>query len=273
MSCKYFAYVDEAGDEGFGKLRNPGSAGQSRWLGLGAIVVTEENDRFLPSWRDEIVALFPHKRNRRDLHFRYLNHAQRIATCRLLSEKPVGICVIASNKETILDSEELEVFKRKQHLYNYLVRFLLERLTDACRNKAEKDGNGPASLFVTFSRRAGTDYQIMREYFELMRDGREVLTPRRSIDWEVFDPASIRVENHAIRAGLQIADVATSATYSALEPNEYGNVEPRYALSLKRRYLKERNRILDCGLTLIPPLIRNPLNDEQAAFINQLNRE
>lgn len=269
MPENYFAYIDEAGDEGFGKLRIPGISGQSRWLALGAVIVSEENDRFIAPWRDEIVGLFPQKRNRRDLHFRYLNHSQRVAACNVLAEKQLGICVIASNKETILDSEEKEIFKRKQHLYNYLVRFLLERLTAACATKALIQGDGKANLFVTFSRRAGTDYQNMRSYFELMRDGREVQTPRRKINWDVFDPAHIRVENHAVRAGLQIADVATSATYAALEPNEFGNVEPRYALRLKDRFLKERGRVLDCGLTLIPPFRRHSLSDEQTAFVEE----
>lgn len=138
MPCSFSAYVDEAGDEGFGKLRLPGTTGQSHWLGVGAVLVSERNDRFMPSWRDEIVSLFPKKKNQRDLHFRHLNHSQRVAACNILREKPLGICVIASNKETILDSQELEVFKRKQHLYNYLVRWLLERLTAACREKAGK---------------------------------------------------------------------------------------------------------------------------------------
>lgn len=266
MPCKFVAYVDEAGDEGFGKLRNPATKGQSRWLGVGAVLVSESNDRFMPSWRDEIVALFP-KKSQRDLHFRHLNHSQRVAACNVLREKPLGICVIASNKETILDSQEIEVFKRKQHLYNYLVRFLLERLTAACAEKARKDGNGPASLFVTFSRRNGTDYQVMKDYFEFMRDGRELYKPVRSINWTVFDPANIRVENHAVRAGLQIADVATSATLAALEPNEYGNVEPRYAVAMRHRYLRSRNHILNCGLTLIPGIGKSPLNDEQKAFV------
>lgn len=111
----------------------------------------------------------------------------------------------------------------------------------------------------------------MREYFEFMRDGRELIKPVRSIDWTVFDPSNIRVENHAVRAGLQIADVVTSATCAGLEPNEFGNIEPRYALSLKARYLKERRRILNCGLTLIPPIGRSPLSEEQRAFIAELN--
>lgn len=270
MACKFVAYVDEAGDEGFGKLRQPGKSGQSKWLLLGAVLVTAQNDAFMPSWRDEILSLFP-KKSKRELHFRDLNHAQRVASCNLLAEKTAGICVVASNKETLLDSDEKEIFKQKQHLYNYLVRFLLERLTAACRQKAAMINESPAELHVIFSRRAGTDYQIMRSYFELMRDDREVRRPVRSIDWEVFDPSNIRVENHSVRAGLQIADIVTSATYAALEPNEFGNTEPRYGLSMKSRYLRENGRILNCGLTLIPPIVRCPLSNEQRQFIEVLN--
>lgn len=271
MLKKNHVYVDEAGDEGFGKLRETGLSGQSRWFMIGAIVVSAENDRLMPMWRDEVTSAFPRRQNRRDLHFRNLKHPQRVVASRLISEKPLGACVIASNKETILDSEEKEIFKQKQHLYNYLVRFLMERVTDACAAKARQEGH-EARLFVTFSRRAGTDYQVMSEYFNFLRDGKEVLQPRRSINWNVFDPKDIRVENHSVRAGLQIADVVTSATYCGLEPNEFGDVEARYALLLKDRYLKERRKVLNCGLTLIPPIGRNPLSEQQKQFIDSLNK-
>lgn len=273
MTSNFYAYVDEAGDEGFGKLRQPGISGQSKWFALGATLVSEQNDKFIPSWRDEVMSLFPKKQARNDLHFRHLNHSQRVAAARLISEKPIGICVIASNKETIIDSPKKQVFKEKQHLYNYLVRFLMERLTYACTHKVNFEGNGPARLFVTFSRRAGTDYRVMQQYFELMRDGREVMQSTRSINWQVFNPSDIRVENHAVRAGLQIADVVTSASFAALEPNEFGNIEPRYALLLKNRFLKEKGEIINGGLTIIPRVKQNPLNAEQLDFIMQLTKK
>ncbi|WP_290780420.1 DUF3800 domain-containing protein [Hoeflea sp.] len=269
MPQKYFAYVDEAGDEGFGKLRQPGTTGQSRWLCLGGVIAADIHDVHIPSWRDEILSLFAEKKNQSEIHFRNLNHAQRLVTCQKIAEKPIGVCVVASNKETILDSEEIDSFKKKQHLYNYLIRFLLERLTQACALKANGE---PAKLHVTFSRRSGTDYQEMRKYFEFMRDGKEKLKPIRSIDWSVFDPADIRVENHAVRAGLQIADVVTSATFCALEPDKYGNVEPRYALSLKPRYLHVKRTISNHGLTLIPPPWKSPLNDDQKRFISNMQK-
>ena len=267
---EYIAYIDEAGDEGLGKLREAkAGGGQSRWLAIGAAIVSSENDRQVPKWRDDIMGLFPKKRHR-DLHFRFLNHDQAVAACQNLAERPVGACVIASNKITLLDHPKLPVFKQPGHLYNYLVRFLLERVTVACALAAKLAGAEKARLRIVFSRRPNTDYQSMKEYLCLMRDGLEVMKPIRSIRWDVLDPNDIQVENHSKRAGLQIADIITSATTSAFEPNGYGNCESRYALSLKGRFIRNNGHILDCGLTIIPPIGKCPLTDEQREFVEAM---
>jgi len=179
---EYFVYIDEAGDEGFGKLRNSNSGGQSSWLLLGGIVVSKENDRLLPQWRNEIMDQFPQKR-RRDLHFHKLKHEQKVLASRILAGKPFGACVVASYKPTLLqlDDQKLAVYKRKGHLYNYLVRFLLERVTAACAQKSRLTGTA-CKVHVTFSKRGGSDYEVMRDYLFLMRDGREVIRPVSSID-------------------------------------------------------------------------------------------
>lgn len=265
MTLRYVAYIDEAGDEGLGKLK-AGAAAQSKWLVIGGIIVTDSNDRLLPTWRDEIMDMFPAKRTR-DLHFRKLNHDQKVAATAILSEKQLGICCVCSNKMTIVDDPKwYKRFKQKGYLYNYLTRYLLERITAAVQqaaNRAKED----AELTVIFSRRGGTDYESMRDYMILMRDGREKIRPVRSIDWSVFSPDNIKVENHSRWAGLQIADVVTSATAAGLEPNIYGNYEPRYAQSMVKRYVARRREILDCGLTLIPPITTCPLDDAQKAFV------
>lgn len=248
---KFYAYIDEAGDEGFGKLKTARCGGQSRWFALGAILVSAENDRLLPKWRDEAMSILQSKK--RDLHFNRLKHEQKVAIVRLLAEKHFGVSVICSDKVEIpkLRPVLYEKYKEKGHLYNYLTRFLLERLTSACAVKAASLGT-QAHLEVTFSRRAGTDYSVMRDYLFLMRDGKEKITPMRSVDWSVLNPEDIKVENHSKRAGLQLADVVTSATYAGLEPNLYGDVETRYASSLARRFLKESRSIANCGVTIMP---------------------
>lgn len=261
----YHAYIDEAGDEGLGKLKVQGvSGGQSQFFAIGAFLVAGERDAQLPQWRDEATRPFP-QREGRDLHFRKLKHEQKIAVCHSLAAKPFAACVVLSYKPTIIGSPKYEVFKQPQHLYNYLVRFTLERITAAVRKRGKRDGH-EASLMVTFSRRQGTDYDVMREYLEFIRDGKEKLPSIGRIDWSVFDPANIRVENHAVRAGLQLSDVVTSATYAAFEPGLYGHCEDGYCSALRQRYIRQHGRALNCGLTLIPPLSKNPMPDAQRKF-------
>ncbi|WEJ35266.1 DUF3800 domain-containing protein [Devosia sp. SD17-2] len=258
--------MDEAGDEGLGKIREYGrQGGASQWFGLGAMFLTAEQDAHLTKWRDEIGAIFP-QRAKRDIHFQHLKHEQKIAACTHLASKPFGACVVLSNKRTIRHSGKYEIFKQPQHLYNYLVRFLLERLTVACKRHATRSGHAEASLSITFSRRTGTDYQVMAEYLRLMRDGKEVKQPLRSIDWSVFDPDDIRVENHEKRAGLQLADVVTSATFNAFEPGIYGHCETGYAEAIRSRFIKDQGCALNCGLTLTPLAMQNPMPQKQLDF-------
>lgn len=269
MTIHFTAYIDEAGDEGIGKLRQSKVGGQSKWFIVGGIVVRQQNDVLLPKWRDEVLSLFP-KRQSRVLHFRELNHVQKVATCDLLSHKRFGIIAVCSNKVTLTATEALQKrYSTKGFLYNYLTRFLLERLTHAVSLIAEKEGE-TATLNVIFSRRANTDYESMKDYLCLMRDGREKMPPVRSISWQVFDPVNIKVENHSRWAGLQIADICTSATAAGLEPNGYGHYEPRYAMQLSQRFVAIRGSRTDWGLTVVPRTC--PMDNEQRRFINNIGR-
>lgn len=270
MVERYYAYIDEAGDEGFGKLRSSTESGQSRWLVLGGIIVAEDADRALPRWRDDITNLFQTKKKERDLHFRNLKHAQKVAACKNLTKQKFGIVTVCSNKITVANSPKyVSIFKDKGMLYNYLTRFLLERITTSVAKARNRDGC-EVELHVRFSRRGGTDYHAMHDYLILMKEGREKIKPVRSIDWSVFNPDHIKVENHSKLAGLQIADVVTSALAAGLEPNLYGDVEGQYAEILADHFVKHKGSILDCGLTLIPRLGMNPLSQDQKTFVDRM---
>lgn len=265
MTHHFTAYIDEAGDEGFGKLSAGTVGGQSRWLSLGACIVSRENDLKLPAHRNAILSRFPEKQSR-DLHFRDLKHEQKIVVCQEIATLPVGICVAMSHKVTIPGSKYEGAFKQKGFLYNYLVRWLLERLTDACARKASKE---PCTMKIVFSRRGGTNYQSMIEYFKFMRNGGEQIPPVRSITWSVIDFDQIHVEDHAKWAGLQLADCMTSAFFCGVEPNIYGNYEPTYALLLKERLIRQNGKALNCGLTIVPSPDKAALNARQADFISR----
>jgi hypothetical protein len=260
---EYVAYIDEAGDEGFGKLAAGPVGGQSRWLVLGACIVSRENDLRLPALRDQIVTRFA-KRKSHDLHFRDLKHAQKVVVCQEIAAFPLEVCVTLSHKITIPGSRFEVAFKKKGYLYNYLVRWLLERITTAC---AENSHPSACSLKLVFSRRSGTNYQTMKEYLELMRDGREVMQPVRSINWKVLNVDDIAVENHSKWAGLQVADCVTSAFFVAVEPNVYGNYEPAYAQLLKTRVLRAKGgSALNRGVAPVPSFFKCNADAAQLEF-------
>jgi hypothetical protein len=257
---QFTIYIDEAGDEGFGKLAAGPAGGQSRWLALGACIVSRENDLKLPHWRDHIVSRFEKKKTR-DLHFRNLTHEQKIVVCQEISKLPIGICVTMSHKVTITGSKWEDTFKRKGYLYNFLVRWLLERVSTAC---ARKDQGG--KIKIVFSKRSGTDYAVMKDYLMLMRDGREWIKPVRKINWSVVDIDAIAVENHNKWAGLQVADCVTSAFFRAIEPNIYGNYEQRYAQILKNNLIKNGGNALNCGITPVPSFLKCQADSDQIKF-------
>jgi hypothetical protein len=258
---EYIAYIDVAGDDGFHKLATADKGGQSRWLILGCCLVTSDVDRLLPGFRDSILSRFP-QRKTRELHFRNLNHAQKVVTSQMVGGFPIEGALTLSNKATIPGSKWAVTFAQKGYLYNYLLRWLLERVTDHCHAQ-----NRGCSLRLVFSRRSGTDYQKMVRYLELMRDGREVMRQVRKINWNVLNIADIRVENHSKWAGLQLADCLNSAFFSAIEPNLYGNYETAYAENLRTRLIVSGGTALNAGLTFVPSVTASKLDERQEAFV------
>eukprot|EP01037_Dinobryon_pediforme_P024983 gene24983-26974_t len=247
---EYVAYIDEAGDEGFGKLASERPGGQSWWLAIGACIVDRETDRKLPAWRDRILTRFP-QRKTRDLHFRNLKHEQKVVACQEISSFPLHASVAMVHKAMIGGTEREPHFKQKGSLYMYLIWCLLDRLTAFCRRHA---GHQNARLKVVFSRRANTDYEAMRSYLAAVRHFQGTgEIPEWLVAWDVFDIEDIAVEHHEKWAGLQIADVITSAVFVGFEPNHYGNYEHTYAKILRPKLMTGASgSCLDSGLTIVP---------------------
>lgn len=261
----FYAYIDESGDEGFGKLRTDERGGQSTWLILGAIIVRASNDKKIPTWRDDIRSRFTDKR-KPDLHWGNLRHEQKVVAAQDMAKLPIGAALTLSHKVTIPGSKHAHLFKKPQYLYNYLVRWLLERLISAAKEAA---GGKHAMLHVVFSRRGGTDYDVMAKYLRYLADGRDLVKAPRRTDWSVLDIDGIKVENHSKRAGLQLADLVTSAFGNALEPNRFGNYEPRYAEILIPKLITSRGTASNSGLTIVPNMSAANCDDEQMAFLRK----
>ena len=220
MSHTYLAFIDESGDDGLGKYREPGKrGGASQWLVISALVVRAVHSLDAVSWRDEINGLMP-DRKRRELHFKDLNHGQRLAAARLISEKPVRVTSVLAYKPTIPEG----TYRSKNQLYFYLTRFLLERVSWLCRDLRPKAPEGDGRVKITFSRRGGMSYPDFQEYLRTLKSD---TSGDVRVHWPVVDIDSVSATDHSRSAQLQLADVAASSFAYGVEPDQYGNCESR----------------------------------------------
>ncbi len=192
-----------------------------------------------------------------------------------MATKPLGLAAVLSNKRTLLKlpEERLSVFKRKNHLHNYLTRYLLERASLAIKHHAARLRSADCRAKIIFSRRGGMNYDDFRDYLRLMKNGEEVIPSSGSISWEVIDPERIEALDHESRAGLQLADVSTSAIFKGVEPNVFGICERSYADDLRSRIIRKplqngkMGSAFGFGVTHVPTYgPTSPLTAEQRSF-------
>lgn len=252
-SHSFIVYIDEAGDDGIKNFRTTEDGGSSQWLNIAGCVVSADNDPKMPKWRDGIVDAFRSKQ-KRDLHFKHLNHEQRLHTSAAIAALPVRLSVIMSNKTTIPTHSRDDLFAAKNTLYWYLCRYLVERVSVWCARRAERHevaGNGTAKLI--FSRRGGLDYDNFRDYLRKLKDN-HATDPTRIV-WTAIDIEAVEARDHMTCAGLQIADIPASAFLRAVSFDQYGNVEPHYAkLLCDRMMANEEGVIIGTGVKPVPRL-------------------
>jgi hypothetical protein len=76
--------------------------------------------------------------------------------------------------------------------------------------------------------------------------------PEIRIHWPVIDIEGIDSFDQASRFGLQLADLAISGVCNALEPDFYGNCEPRFSRMLKWNVYERNRNFLSYGAKLVP---------------------
>jgi len=72
------------------------------------------------------------------------------------------------------------------------------------------------------------------------------------IHWPVIDIDGVEAMDQGQRLGLQLADIAVSGLRSALEYDLYGNLEPRFAETLKPCVYGRGTNYLSYGAKLVP---------------------
>lgn len=261
MAHSFIAYLDEAGDEGLtGKYRQPGiGGGSSHWLTLGATVWRQSRDLDAVQWAREIIEQLPVQRRKKPLHFMELNHAQKVMAIQGLCGKPFRCAVVIANKPVIPSG----IYTQPNQLYQYLCRYLIERISWLCRDMRPQVPEGDGRVKIVFSRKRTMDYDDFRNYVQVLKDKND---PEVRIHWPVIDIDGIEAKDHGSRLGLQIADLVTSGLTAALEPDFYGNVEPRFARMLRPNVYCRNKNYMSYGAKMFPPASELALSKQQEEF-------
>lgn len=248
MDDIYNVYIDEAGDEGF-KFDCRLGHGSSDFFVLSALIVVKNKDIHLAHIVNEIKTIlnYQEKDMESPLHFCKLSHEKRkVCINKLINAKYFYSVTIVFNKK-----ELGKMFERKQILYNYACKLLLERIIIFLETK-----NSKANLI--FEHRRNTKYEELKNYINKTLKNKEAYIK------------SVKTLTKAQSKCLQLADIIASSTYKAFEPNQYdGDIEFSYITSLMPNIYTHNGKLLGYGLKIFPkntPLIEQ----EKYEWLNKM---
>jgi hypothetical protein len=258
-----------------GRFRAPGQDGQSHWLVLATGITDRDQDAQIPNWKREILLGLPGRR-KETLHFRELDHGARLFAAQCICEKRIGFLTVLAHKPAISLWKGFAQKRQpeKNMLYKYLLRLLIEKITDTIARICARQNGKNEKVKLVFSRRGGMDYADFRSYMEHLRNLQQRGGAYHPIWWEHLDLDAMEATDHSLRAGLQIADVCASSFFHAVEPNRYGMTEARYAQILRPRLIPSRTQeVLYYGVKPVPDLGSLSLAEDQRAFFRSWKKD
>jgi hypothetical protein len=242
----YIAFCDEAGDPGL-------TATASDWFIASAVVVRVENAGLAAKWIADIKS--PMKNQKRaDLHFNRLRRTgMKERACSMLAGLPVrGFTVVScksnmrnyrnpaveyvrAKKEFRDDGSLLSMELRNHWFHNWMLKVLVERISDFCAKQSIKDCGACRPVQFVIASRDGFYLHDFVEYLKLdqenERNGTSTLRYHpdwRVIDWELFGEAPA-----ANVPGLQLADIVCGAFLHSVDKRRFGACNPELAKTLR----------------------------------------
>ena len=267
MTHSFVAYIDESGDDGFKKFRQPrGEGGSSKWLCICACIIHTSQESDVVQWRDKIRKTTNNKQNqKRAIHFAKFNHNQKRVACQILKTKEIKIVSAICDKTKIQKNK----YDKKNHLYFYMTSLVIERMSWLCRDYQTDASSDGHKIKIIFSRRGGMSYPDFRDYLYNLKD----TTTDRDIDWSTIDIDGIEAQDHRGYAGLQLADCGASAITTAFEKDKYGNVETQYLQELRDVIYNHKGEYVDYGLTFVPDFDKLELTPQQQNTLQPTKQE
>ena len=235
---EYVAYIDEAGDLGLKRLRPKHPKGASEWFVLAGVVVSRPNELNARRWLEQMLEATRGQQiegQRQSLHFRNLSDPHKTLVCEMLAALPVRCFIVASHKKSLLTwrpSPGLVQMDNRDWFYNFLTRYILERITWFVSHNSKKTFGAPQRLKVVFSERNGLNTGQIGVYLERLRNQTRYGTlflNKGNLQWDAFEFSLLRRANHNVSAGLQLADIVASSFFRACDQHNTLDCTPRFA--------------------------------------------
>lgn len=244
----FIAYVDESGDIGI----NSDKHGSSEWFGIAAFIVPTTNDLSLVAEKKRILSIC--KINRSDIHMKEITNEDKrryIAQC--VGKLDSKCVVVLSNKASLYGKD---TFTTKDSYYQYMSRYLLERITNCCSDWNEELCLGNGKVKIIFATRGGMNYDNLKKYLYSLKNSPEVNKQIKNkklpkINWDVIDIDQVENMPAEKRVGLQFADVLSYSFFKAVNKNEYGMVNIGYCRFFKTNMYQRMHRIWHNGVTIV----------------------
>jgi hypothetical protein len=234
----YRVYVDEAGDRGL-------SSTSSTHFVVSAVIVADRDDS---AARGELATLRSTlgRAPGQVLHFQKLTHSQRLKAAQDVAASSLAVLTNVVVHKNILGQPmpagNVAYISRPDPMYLWSLRLLLERVSWYC------DESGKGQAIVTFAHVRHFKVQKLHDYRRALE-----ATPGVQIRWPVFANHPFRIDAPARIELLQMADIAASALFRAVEPDDFGNREPRYLDELAPKlYRRGSANVTSYGLKVFP---------------------
>lgn len=245
----FIAYIDESGDIGI----KPEKSGSSEWFGVAAFVIPVSKDLDLVQYKKNILKMCDIKT--KDIHMKKIyNEDKKRFIAQEVGRIPDSKCIVVLSNKTSLYKKN--IFNDKDSYYQYMSRYLLERITNCCSQWQTKLQQGNGKVKIVFATRGGMNYDELKKYLYTLRDSPIVNKKIKNqnlpqINWDVIDIEEVQNMPAEKRVGLQFADVLSYSFFKAVNKNEYNMVNPGYCLFFKQNMYSCGERIWHNGVTIV----------------------
>lgn len=282
MKHNYTLFIDEAGDDKAERLKPAVKNGNSEWLCLGGYLVRSENEADLTRRRDKLVVSIGGRAGQ-TLHFRKYKAQNKEKICAGLARFPARAFVVCSYKQTMVGHSNARAAaagsasSNRQYLYNFVVRLLLERVTEFVEEDARENKIGNPRIKVVLASRRGHHFGHFKAYvLQLIRQATAETTylKQKEIRPDLLNYNLIERAPASEMPGLQLADAVVSSVFQSIEQASPGYCNRpafhlRRIVAGKRRWKNGPIHKNNIGLTFFPATkAMDQITDDQKKFFS-----